>query len=148
MTECNTNKQNKIHVSVFRTLGGSWIVIPVYHPESTIVRGKEPAREFDILIQLVTSIGRRIKETGGGGHCEIYSAADQLWQQGFNATLQSLRTDLAAILFWEGVRLVSVSSRWCYRTGNFCRSRYVPLGLENIMSFCQSLRVWSDCMHV
>jgi len=35
---------------------------------------------------------------GGDGHSGIYSAIDQLRQQGFNATLQSLRTDVAAFL--------------------------------------------------
>ena len=49
-------------------------------------RGKQPAGEHHILVQRATSIGRRLKELGGNGHCGIYSAADQLWQQGFNAT--------------------------------------------------------------
>jgi len=61
-------------------------------------RGKQPAGEHDILVQRATSIGRRLKEFGADGHCGIYSAADQLQQQGFNATLPSLRTDPTAFL--------------------------------------------------
>ena len=34
----------------------------------------------------------------GDGHCGIYSAVDQLQQQGCNTSLQSLRTDVAAFL--------------------------------------------------
>ena len=61
-------------------------------------RGKQPAGEHHILVQRATSIGRRLKELGGNGHCGIYSAADQLQQQGLNATLQFLHTDVAAFL--------------------------------------------------
>ena len=38
------------------------------------------------------------ENSGGDGHCGIYSAVDQLRQQGFNASLQSLRTNVAAFL--------------------------------------------------
>ena len=62
-------------------------------------RGKQPTGAHDILVQRATSIGRHLKENlGGDGHCGIYSAVNQLQQQGFNATLQSLRTDVAVFL--------------------------------------------------
>jgi len=38
------------------------------------------------------------ENSGGDGHCGIYSAVDQLRQQGFNASSPSLRTDVAAFL--------------------------------------------------
>jgi len=61
--------------------------------------GKQPTGAHDFLVQRATSKGRRLKDhLVGDGHCEIYSAVDQLRQQGFNATLQSLRTDIAAFL--------------------------------------------------
>jgi len=67
--------------------------------EKATNRGKKPTGAHNILIQWATSIGRRLKDNlGGDGHCGIYSAVDQLRQQGFNATLQSLRTDVAAFL--------------------------------------------------
>jgi len=67
--------------------------------EKVTNRGKQPTGSHDILVQRVTSIGRRLQENlGGDGHCGIYSAVDQLQQQGFNASLQSLRTDVAAFL--------------------------------------------------
>jgi len=62
-------------------------------------RGKQPTGAHDILVQRVTSIGHRLKENlGGDGHCGIYSAVDQLQQQGFNSSLQSLCTDVADFL--------------------------------------------------
>jgi len=67
--------------------------------EKVTNRGKRPTGAHDILVQRVTSIGRRLKENlGGDGHCGIYSDVDQLQQQGFNVSLQSLRTDVAAFL--------------------------------------------------
>jgi len=61
--------------------------------------GKQPTGAHDILVQRVTSVGRRLTENlGEDGHCGIYSTVDQLRQQGFNASLQSLRTDVAAFL--------------------------------------------------
>ena len=58
--------------------------------EKVTNRGKQPTGAHDILVQRVTSIGRRLKENlGGDGHCGIYSAVDQLPQQGFNVSLQS-----------------------------------------------------------
>ena len=67
--------------------------------EKVTNRGKQPTGAHDILVQRVTSIGRRLKQNSGGdGHCGMYSAVDQLQQQGFNVSLQSLRTDIAAFL--------------------------------------------------
>jgi len=67
--------------------------------ENVTNRGKQPTGAHDILVQRVTSIGCRLKENiGGDGHCGIYSAIDQLQQQGFNTSLQSLRTDVAGFL--------------------------------------------------
>jgi len=60
-------------------------------------REKQPTCAHDIFVQRANSIGRRLTENlGGNGHCGIYSAVDELRQQGLNATLQSLRTDVAA----------------------------------------------------
>jgi len=67
--------------------------------EKATNRGKQPTGAHGILVQWVTSIGRRLKENlGGDGHCGIYSAVDQLRHQGLNASLQPLRTDVAAFL--------------------------------------------------
>jgi len=67
--------------------------------EKATNRGKQPTGAHGILVQWVTSIGRRLKENlVGDGHCGIYSAVDQLRQQGLNASLQPLRTDVAAFL--------------------------------------------------
>jgi len=60
--------------------------------EKVTNRGKQPTGAHDILVQRATSISRRL------GHCGIYSAVDQLRHQGFNASLPSLHTDVAAFL--------------------------------------------------
>ena len=63
--------------------------------EKATNRGKQRTGAHDILVQRDTSTGLRLKENlGGDGHCGMYFAVDQLRQKGFNATLQSLRTDL------------------------------------------------------
>ena len=56
-------------------------------------------RKCDILHQHVTSIRRCLEETFGDKHCGIYSGAYQLRQQVYDATLQSLRIELAVFLF-------------------------------------------------
>ena len=67
--------------------------------EKETKRGKQFKGALEILVQRATSIGRPLKEKlGADGHCGIYSAVDQLQQQGFNASLQSLCTDVAAFL--------------------------------------------------
>ena len=67
--------------------------------EKETKRGKQFKGALEILVQRATSIGRPLKEKlGADGHCGIYSAVDQLRQQGFNATLQSLRTEVVAFL--------------------------------------------------
>ena len=66
--------------------------------EKEINRWKQLAGEHNILVQQATSIGCHFKELGGDGHCGIHSVADQLRHQGFNATLQFLRTDVTAFL--------------------------------------------------
>jgi len=51
-----------------------------------------------LLVQRAASIRRRLKDVQGDGHCGIHSIVDQLQQQGFRVTMQSVRTDTAAWL--------------------------------------------------
>jgi len=47
--------------------------------EKATNRGKQITGAHDILVQQVTSIGRRLTENlGGDGHCGIYSVVDEL----------------------------------------------------------------------
>ena len=47
---------------------------------------------------MFASVGQRLKDVQGDGHCGIHSIVDQLQQQGLHVTMQSVRTDTAAWL--------------------------------------------------
>ena len=51
-----------------------------------------------ILAERLASVGRRLKEVLGDGHCGMWALIDQLHQQGIHVTLKSLRGDTAAWL--------------------------------------------------
>jgi len=54
--------------------------------------------EDAILAQRASSVGRRLKDVPGDGHCGIHAVVNQLQQQGLHATLQSVREETAAWL--------------------------------------------------
>jgi len=56
------------------------------------------SNEVFLLVQRAASVGRRLKDVQGDGHCGIHSIADQLQQQGLHVTMQSVRTDTVAWL--------------------------------------------------
>ena len=60
-------------------------------------RTRSISNEFFLLVQRAASIGRRLKDVQGDGQCGIHSIVDQLQQQGLHVTMQSVRTDTAAL---------------------------------------------------
>jgi len=61
-------------------------------------RTRSKSNEVLLLVQRAASVGRRLKDVEGDGHCGIHSIVDQLQQQGLHVTMQSVRTDTAAWL--------------------------------------------------
>ena len=52
-------------------------------------RTRSNSNEGFLLVQRAASVGRRLKDVQGDGHCGIHSIVDQLQQQGLHVTMQS-----------------------------------------------------------